>query len=263
MAKTDNNPAEGKAAKPLFSIITVTFNAEDTVGATLASVRSQTCTLYEHLIIDGASTDSTLALCRDGATERQRLFSAPDRGLYDAMNKGIVRSAGKYLIFLNAGDTFHSSSTLQKIANTIISENYPGVVYGQTDIVDAARCKVADRHLMAPEKLSLKSFAEGMVVCHQAFVALRLLTGPFNTGYRFSADYEWCIRVLQHSKRNVYVPGVIVDYLNEGLTTRNHRKSLLERFRIMEYYYGWPRTVFNHLKFVPRYLRRRIGGGKQ
>lgn len=257
MAKTDNNPAEGKAAKPLFSIITVTFNAEDTVGATLASVRSQTCTLYEHLIIDGASTDSTLALCRDGATERQRLFSEPDRGLYDAMNKGIVRSAGKYLIFLNAGDTFHSSSTLQKIANTIISENYPGVVYGQTDIVDAARCKVADRHLMAPEKLSLKSFAEGMVVCHQAFVALRRIAGHFDTGYRFSADYEWCIRVLQHSRHNVLIPETIVDYLAEGVTTRNRTASLRERFRIMCRYYGVLPTVWRHLRFIPRFLRRR------
>lgn len=257
MAKNDNHTADGKAGSPLFSIITVTYNAEATVGVTLDSVRSQTCALYEHLIIDGASSDGTLALCRQGATDRQHILSEPDRGLYDAMNKGITRASGKYLIFLNAGDAFHAPDTLQKIANTILAGNYPGVVYGQTDIVDASRRKVADRHLIAPEKLTLNSFADGMVVCHQAFVALRRIAGHFDLRYRYSADYEWCIRVLQHSRHNVLIPESIVDYLAEGMTTRNRMASLKERFRIMCHYYGTLPTVWRHLKFIPRFLRRR------
>ncbi len=256
-------PTFHEAGRPLFSIVTVTYNALSTLEATLESVAAQSCRHYEHLIIDGASTDGTVEMALKFPNPNKTVLSSPDNGVYDAMNKGLAEAEGDYVVFLNAGDTFHDSGTLQTIADAIMDNDYPGVVYGQTDLVDAQRRRVGERHLAAPEVLTLDSFADGMVVCHQAFVALRLLTGPFNTGYRFSADYEWCIRVLQHSKRNVYVPGVIVDYLNEGLTTRNHRKSLLERFRIMEYYYGWPRTVFNHLKFVPRYLRRRIGGGKQ
>ncbi len=257
MSKNDNHKSEGKAGGPLFSIITVTYNAEATVGVTLDSVRSQTCGLYEHIIIDGASTDGTLALCRKDATDRQQILSEPDRGLYDAMNKGITRSKGKYLIFLNAGDAFHASDTLQKIANTILAGNYPGVVYGQTAIVDSSRRKVADRHLTAPEKLTLKSFADGMVVCHQAFVALRRIVGHFDLRYRYSADYEWCIRVLQHSRHNVLIPESIVDYLAEGMTTRNRMASLKERFRIMCRYYGTLPTIWRHIKFIPRFLRRR------
>ena len=227
------------------------------MGATLDSVRSQTCTLYEHIIIDGASTDATLEICREGASTRQAIYSEPDRGLYDAMNKGINRSKGKYLIFLNAGDAFHSPDTLQVIANTILANNYPGVVYGQTDIVDASRRKVADRHLLAPERLTLGSFAEGMVVCHQAFVALRRIVGLFNLKYRYSADYDWCIRVLQHSRRNVKAPDTLVDYLSEGMTSRNRAASLRERFKIMCYYYGTFPTIWRHITFIPRFFRRR------
>lgn len=253
MAKYDVEEEHG----PLFTIITVTFNAADTIGATLDSVRSQSCTLFEHLIIDGASSDDTLKICHAGATPRERVFSSPDKGLYDAMNKGIALARGKYLIFLNAGDRFHSSDTLQRITDTILSNNYPGVVYGQTDIVDINGNRLADRHLTAPKRLTLGSFAEGMVVCHQSFVALRRITSRYNLKYRYSADYEWCIRVLQHSRLNVMMPEVLTDYLSEGLSTKNRTKSLIERFRIMCYYYGTIPTLWRHLKFIPRFLRRR------
>jgi len=94
-----------------------------------------------------------------------------------------------------------------------------------------------------------------MLVCHQAFVALRRITAPFDLRYRFSADYDWCIRCLQHSRHNHYVDTVLVDYLSEGATTANHRRSLMERFRIMSHYYGfWP-TLARHFTFIPRYLK--------
>ncbi len=239
--------------RPLFSIITITYNASQTLRPTLKSVAEQTCELYEHLIIDGASTDGTTELAREFANPRKEVFSEPDRGLYDAMNKGLARATGDYVIFLNAGDTFHSPDTLQLIADTVMDNDYPGIVYGQTDLVNAERKRVGARHLTAPEELTLDSFAEGMVVCHQAFVALRKLTRPFNLKYRFSADYDWCIKVLQHSRRNTYIPEVIIDYLNEGVTTRNWRKSLWERFRVMAYYYGWFRAIKNHIRFISRY----------
>jgi len=244
--------------RPLFSIITVTYNAADTILPTIESVREQTCTLYEHLIIDGDSTDKTIEIARLNHHPLMRFRSAADNGIYDAMNKGLAEAAGDYVIFLNAGDTFHSPDTLQIIADTIMREDYPGVVYGQTDIVDSDRRRIGPRHLTAPENLSLHSFANGMVVCHQAFVALRQITSPYDLQFRFSADFDWCIRVLQHSRRNVLIPEVIIDYLNEGTTTRNRYKSLLERFRIMCYYFGTWSTIARHFRFLVRDLRRRI-----
>ena len=241
---------------PLFSIITVTYNAAGTLPATLESVAEQTCQLYEHIVIDGASTDCTAEIAHKFHNLRMRFTSSPDSGIYDAMNKGLADATGDYVIFLNAGDRFHSPETLEHIADTIMEHDYPGVVYGQTELVDASGTRVGPRHLTAPANLRLEDFAQGMVVCHQAFVTLRRITAPYNLCYRFSADYDWCIRVLQHSRNNILMPEVIVDYLNEGMTTRNMRRSLMERFRIMCYYYGFLPTVARHFKFLARYLRR-------
>ena len=244
--------------RPLFSIITVTYNAAATVRATMESVASQTCLVYEHLVMDGASKDSTLSIVDDLSTERTRVHSSPDRGIYDAMNKGLDQARGDYVIFLNAGDRFHSEHTLQRIADVIMASDYPGVVYGQTDLVDGEGHYVGPRHLTAPEQLTLDSFKHGMLVCHQAFVALRRLCPQYDTRWRVSADYEWCIRVLQHSRRNVYTGDVLIDYLSEGMTTRNRNASLKERYHIMCQYYGTLPTIMRHVGFFGRNLMRKF-----
>ncbi len=241
---------------PLFTIITVTYNASETLAATLASVKEQTCRLYEYIVMDGASKDNTVEMARNAGIAGSKIFSSPDNGLYDAMNKAMEEATGEYLIFLNAGDTFHSKDTLQNIADTIMDNDFPGIVYGQTQLVDKHRNRIGDRHLTAPEELTLNSFSNGMVVCHQAFIALRRITGKYNTDYRFSADYEWCIRCLQHSRHNIYIPETIIDYLSEGLTTANRKASLIERFKIMCYYYGTWATIINHIRFIPRFLKQ-------
>lgn len=242
---------------PLFSIITVTYNAESTLPATLASVAEQKCRMFEYIIMDGVSSDRTLKLAIDAGIPEARIMSSPDEGIYDAMNKAIDVAKGQYLIFLNAGDRFHSPDTLQMIADTVLDNDFPGVVYGQTDLVDADGKFVAHRHLQAPENLTLESFSEGMTVCHQAFIVNCKLVQPYDLKYRYSADYEWCIRVLQRSRHNVYIPAVIIDYLYEGMTTRHRRESLIERFNIMSRYYGLLPTMWRHLKFLPRFMRHR------
>ena len=244
--------------RPLFSIITVTYNAATTLPPTLASVKEQTCQLFEYIIMDGASKDNTVALATDAQINGARIFSEPDKGLYDAMNKAIDKATGEYLIFLNAGDAFHSADTLQQIADTIMDNDFPGIVYGQTQLVDSNRQRIGDRHLTAPETLSFKSFANGMVVCHQAFIVLRRVAGHYDMKYRFSADYEWCIRCLKRSRRNAYIDETIIDYLNEGLTTANRRKSLRERFNIMCHYYGTMPTIMRHIAFIPRFIKQTL-----
>lgn len=244
--------------EPLFSIITICYNAAGTIGRTMDSVACQTYTDYEHIIVDGSSTDDTIRIVTSaGRPELRRVQSEPDDGLYDAMNKGIGLARGKYLIFLNAGDKFHRPDTLEIIARAIVGNDMPGIVYGQTDLVDDEGRFLAKRHLTAPDNLCLKDFAHGMLVCHQAFVALRRIAPYYNLKYRFSADYDWCIQCLMHSRKNVYTGEVLVDYLAEGVTTANRRKSLVERFRIMRLYYGfWP-TAFRHLGFILRFMSHR------
>ena len=245
-------------ASPLFIIITATFNAADTLARTIESVDSQLCRDYEHLIIDGASSDNTLAIAEATVNPLRKIYSEPDKGLYDAMNKGISKAEGKYLIFLNAGDKFHSTQTLQLLAEAAGSENAPGIIYGQTIIVDDRGRNPRPRHLQAPRELTLGAFADGMLVCHQSFVALRKITGFYNLRYRFSADYEWCIRCLQHSRRNVFIDHEpLTDYLDGGLTTRNRWRSLRERFAIMCTYYGTFATILRHFRFAARAVKRK------
>ena len=232
---------------PLFSIITICYNAAETIERTLESVDCQTFGDYEHLIVDGASTDKTVDMVIARANPRRRLISERDNGLYDAMNKGIVNTSGKYLIFLNAGDKFHDC----------------GILDGQTDIGDNNGCRIGPRHLSAPSTLTFRSFASGMLVCHQAFVALRRIAPKFDTGYRFSADYKWCVECLKNSRCNVGLTDtVFIDYLNEGVTTKNRIPSLIERFKIMSFYYGFLPTVFRHAGFVFRALKRRLTTSK-
>ena len=243
---------------PLFSIITVTWNAGSTVGPTLASVQRQTSSDYEMLIVDGASTDDTLAIVRQSSIANLRVFSEPDNGLYDAMNKGIAMARGRYLVFLNAGDSFADDTVLARMA--ILAADNPGVIYGQTRLVDASGKVVGKRHLTAPKRLTVNSFSFGMLVCHQAFVARRDLVPQYDLKYRLSADYDWCIRVLKKSQLNAYAGSEpLINYLADGMTTRHHRASLWERFRIMCHHYGTGTAVMRHVGFIPRYVKRRLG----
>lgn len=245
------------SGSPLFSIITVAYNAAGTIEATIDSVDRQTCIDYEHIIIDGASTDSTIDIIKHHSGSRRYYISEKDEGIYDAMNKGISIAKGEYFIFLNAGDRFPNPDTLLHYSEVIKANYYPGIVYGQTHLIDLDGNYIGERHLRAPETLTLDSFKDGMVVCHQAMAVNHNIALLFNLEYKYSSDYEWAIVCLQHSRKNIYINEVTVDYLYEGTTTRHHKDSLYERFRIMSIYYGTIPTLFRHIKFALRYLLRR------
>ena len=124
---------------PKFSIITVTYNAEAVLEDTIQSVISQTYHHVEYIIIDGASKDRTLAIAERYRDRITLLVSEPDKGLYDAMNKGIHLATGDYLCFLNAGDSFHEDDTLQQMVHTLGIGELPDVLYGETALVDKER----------------------------------------------------------------------------------------------------------------------------
>lgn len=244
--------------QPLISIITITFNAAEQLPPTMKSVAEQKCSDFEHLIIDGASADNTIETARRLGTKSLRILSEPDNGLYDAMNKGLRMARGKYVLFLNAGDAFHSPDTLH-MYETAARKN-PDIIYADTVIVDESRRMIAPRHLSAPDVLSFRSFASGMLVCHQAFMVRKDIAPMYDTSYRFSADYDWTVRCLSKSRpgRCINLKTVAIDYLCDGLTDKNKLKSLFERFRIMRTHYGLAPTVANHISFVGRAIKRRF-----
>lgn len=240
-----------------FSIITVTYNAGKVLEETLQSVANQTYRQVEYILVDGGSKDNTLSIAEKYRSHIHQLISEPDKGLYDAMNKGIRLATGDYLCFLNAGDTLHTHDTLQAIVNTLSSEQLPDVIYGETAIVDKHRRFLHMRKKSTPKQLNWKSFKEGMLVCHQAFLASRALAQKetYDLGYRFSADFDWCIRIMKRAKTLHNTHTTLIDYLNEGMTTQNHRASLKERFRIMVKHYGWISTLWHHFLFAIRALK--------
>ena len=121
---------------PKFSVITVTYNAEAVLEDTIQSVISQTYRHVEYIIVDGASKDKTLSITDRYKNHIAQVVSEPDKGLYDAMNKGIRLATGDYLCFLNAGDSFHEDDTLQQMVHTLTGSELPDVLYGETALVD-------------------------------------------------------------------------------------------------------------------------------
>ena len=243
--------------RPLISVITITFNASATLPLTMESVADQTFTDFEHIIVDGASSDDTIMIGRKMGTPGLRIVSEPDNGLYDAMNKGIKLARGRYLIFLNSGDKFHAKDTLQAYAKAIETKN-PDIIYGDTDIVDIEGNRIGPRHLSAPDILTLDSFSNGMLICHQAFMVKRDIAPLYDTDYRFSADYDWCIRCIKASRAGdrYNLRRVTIDYLSDGMTDHNKKASLIERFKIMATHYGTMKAIGAHLSFIPRALKR-------
>ncbi len=245
---------------PTFSIITVTYNAEATIEVTLHSVQQQTYRQIEHIIVDGGSKDHTLSIIEKYKDSYLHVISEPDKGLYDAMNKGIRLAKGDYLCFLNAGDTFHEVDTLEKIVNgnreLSIVNRQSSILYGQTAIVNADRQFLRMRHHTAPEVLTWKSFKQGMLVCHQAFLVKRTLAEPYNLHYKYSSDFDWCIRMMKKADVITNTHLILIDYLDEGMTTRHHKASLLERLRIMAKHYGWFTAILMHLWFIVRLMKK-------
>jgi len=236
--------------QPRISIITICYNAASTITRTLRSVSAQTYPNIQYLIIDGASKDNTLELVRELAPEAE-IYSERDKGIYDAMNKGLDRATGDYVWYVNAGDALVSPTTVEDLVRaTCTGDSLPDVLYGDTRLIDAEGHDLGLRRLRPTHQLDWRSFRSGMLVCHQAFVAKRSISPHYDLSYRFSADVDWCIRVLKEAKTTAFYPEPIALYLNEGTTTANHRASLIERFHVMRHHYGLVTTVLQHLRFL-------------
>lgn len=245
--------------KPVFSIITITYNAGKTLEPTIRSIVEQDYDGIEYILIDGGSTDNTLEIARKYGDRIACLVSEKDKGLYDAMNKGLRRATGDYVWFINAGDALHSPFTVRKVVESL-SGTMPDIIYGETALVDSDRTFIGMRRLQTPAKLTYKSFRMGMLVCHQSFIAKRAIAGDYDLQYRYSADFDWCVRCMKRADELHNTHLILSDYLNEGITTANRKASLKERFRIMKKYYGLPVVLALHGWFAIRMAVARLTG---
>ena len=239
--------------KPLVSIVTVTYNAEKVLERTLESIKAQTYTNFEYIIVDGASDDGTLAIAKKHGTTIDKLISEPDKGLYDAMNKGLTLATGKYVWFMNAGDEIYAPDTLQQIAANCNSQN-ADIIYGETMITAEDGSEIGLRRLKAPKQLTKRSFLKGMLISHQAVLVNRNIATKYDLKYKYSADYNWLLQSIFNSKNNCNSELILAKFLDGGQTKQTIVPGLKERFKIMVLHYGIIRTVLNHIPIAFKFF---------
>lgn len=182
------------------SVVTVCFNAAATIERTLGSVASQTDANVEYIVIDGGSNDGTLGILEKYASVIHCMVSEKDDGIFDAMNKGIVRATGEVVYFLNADDRLADTRVLADVARAFEQDQSRAFVYGNVILQDEPGGALSFP-AKAFRKRSISEFLHNSF-CHQAVFARRALfdeMGTFDRRYRYSADYEWIIRAF---KRN-------------------------------------------------------------
>ena len=243
---------------PKISIITVVYNGEKVLLRTIESIANQTFRDIEYLIIDGRSQDGTLGIIENNNHSITNWISEPDKGLYDAMNKGLRMAHGEYVLFLNAGDQFYEKTTLAKIFDVPRDAD---VYYGETMMIDEAGKEIGLRRLKAPETLSWKSLINGMVVCHQSFIVRRSIAPDYDLKFIIAADYAWMVECLKKSKIIVNTQLIISRFLEGGMNKSLIFTALKERFGEMVKHYGLLKTSAVHvligLRFTWFVIRKR------
>lgn len=237
-------------AAPLFSIITVVLNRENDIAYTLESVENQEFRDFEYIVIDGKSTDATPGVLEKHSGTISQLISEPDKGIYDAMNKGLQLARGEYVLFLNGGDSLHSPAVLEQIAQKIALQNHPDILYGECMFVDKQRnpkgVRSEVRKNPLPESLNADSFKFGSNVTHQCFVVKRTLCPLYDLNYRLSSDIDWMLKCVQKAKDTVNLQMIVADFVLGDATQQQYWRSMKERFVIMAHHYGWAQAVLSH-----------------
>ncbi|MGA0555724.1 glycosyltransferase family 2 protein [Larkinella sp. VNQ87] len=246
---------------PLLSIITVTYNAERFLERTIQSlIANLPGDEVEYLIIDGNSRDRTLAIVHQYENHISRWISEPDRGLYDAMNKGQQLATGEYIWFMNAGDEIYDATTIFKLLNEL-RNNPADVYYSDALFVDETGKPLGLRSAITPhtlpQQLTWRDMAMGMKVCHQAFIARRSLAPPFWVD-NLSADIDWEIRCLKAARKVVRLDFILCKYLTGGLSVQRHRQSLIDRFKVLATHFGTATAMWNHVRILARAVRFRL-----
>jgi glycosyltransferase involved in cell wall biosynthesis len=229
--------------KPVLSVITIVYNNIRDIERTMLSVLNQTYDGIEYIVVDGASNDGTLDIIKRYESRIAKLISEKDKGIYDAMNKGLALATGDYVIFMNSGDEFYAYDTVAKVFATATDAD---IYYGETEMVNDERESLGQRRHKAPDKFNWRSFKYGMSVSHQAIYIRRTLAEPYDPQYQLSADIDWIIRAAKKAEKIVKVDGYVAKYLVGGMSKAKHKQSLLERFDIMKRHYGLIPTLLNH-----------------
>ncbi|GAA4784169.1 glycosyltransferase family 2 protein [Olivibacter ginsenosidimutans] len=228
---------------PTLSVITIVYNNVQDIERTILSVVKQSYPHMEYIIVDGASTDGTLQVIERYQKYIHRLISEPDKGIYDAMNKGLRQATGDYVLFMNSGDEIYAAETVK---NVFSSASNADIYYGETEMIDQDGKSLGRRRHRAPKAFTWKSFKYGMSISHQAIYIKRSLTVPYDLRYQLSADIDWILKAAKKASYIVNTHQYVAKYLVGGMSKKRHWQSLKERFQIFTKYYGFLPNVLHH-----------------
>lgn len=249
---------------PVVSIISVTYQAEQFLEKTMLSILNQDCSDFEYLIVDGNSTDKTTEIIKHFELQINEgiyaikpsnfhWISEPDKGLYDAMNKGLKMAKGEFIWFINAGDKIHSDKTLKIVIDCLNRNPQCDILYGKSLMIDQDDNILGDMRKTAPRGLMKKSLLNGLVVCHQAILVRKKIAPLYDLKYRIASDYDWVIKILNVSKQNIYIDTYLSNYMISGISSKNEKKALKERYIIMKNHFGLCPTLWAHFKIILKY----------
>ena len=247
------------------TVVTVCRNCEKTIEENLKSVAAQTFDDYEHLIVDGASTDKTIKIVQEFDNPKIKLISEPDNGIYDAMNKGVNNAKGEYIIFLNADDKFADENVLKRAAEKMNTKK--DLYYGDLTFFDVEKNTYNTRK---QNNVNFVYICGGMLFHPTIFAAKKLFdrAGLFDTNYRIVADYEWILRVLTKFGATLEYLGFTTTIFTQGTgastTPENKEKHKAERKKVQALYFSkvqsticnfWYKSMRSTLKIAPvKYL---------
>jgi len=217
--------------KTKVSVITVSLNAADSIETTISSVIQQTYSNIEYIIIDGGSTDGTEDIIMKYRKHIDVFISEPDKGIYDAMNKGVKYATGEWVIFMNAGDTFYDNKVIERVFSKVKNIQEVDLIYGDW-------CRRYNNFSKIVKAGNLENLWKGMVFSHQSlFTRTDLLkTNPFNIHYKIAADFDFIFRMYLQGKNFFYVDEVISVVSMDGLSNIRRIESAKERWKIVRKY---------------------------
>lgn len=222
------------------SLITITYNSDKTLADTIRSVISQTYPNIEYIIVDGASKDNTVSIINEyepSFNGRIKWISEPDKGLYDAMSKGIRMATGDIVGILNSDDFFTSNDILQKVANAFLQDTKLDAVYGDVHFVHPSNLNKCVRYYSS--KVFKRSLMKlGFMPAHPSFYIRKECFekyGMYKTDYKIAADFEFLLRVIYKAKiKTQYLPVDMVTMRTGGASTSgidSHKQIMKEHLR--------------------------------
>ena len=221
------------------TIITINRNNAEGLEKTMQSVSSQTCKEFEYIVVDGASTDGSVEHIKNLAEnfgERLRWVSEPDKGIYNAMNKGIGMASGEYVQFLNSGDCLASDNVVERMFSVLEQEGKPGILYGNM-LKDMPDGRMMRDRCFAGRDITLLGFYFGTLNHSSAYIRRDLFDsyGKYDENYRIVSDWKWYIEaIILGEEKPVYTDIDVTLFDMNGISETNKTLDKKERRQVLE-----------------------------